>query len=541
MYHHLQTRIFLHQQNDLLRAENRARIHAMTSPSICRSCEEPIISTEERELWLENARLRSEIDTLTCFIWRLNSFRNLYPAFATSLTEVGYGVAVMTSLSLKEVVFLARQRTPMWTSNGRLNLDEYYSKLFPWYARNAPGFVHEVSRASAFVPCDASSLVANLMNHVSWQKIFPSIIADVSVESQQRGLQKINVNFMPQISPLIQTRNVKLLRRSRHIEDDTWAIAEISMYFSSYAQHLRPEYMRFPSGYLIQHIANGISKVTILDHWVYKEEEGMNTFNSNSEFGAQRWLTALQKHYYNTCPVSIPSIGHNIQIFDQICRKNLLNLSSFMVNVFCSGVCGITGQRWNRLNTVGVSANNIRMFTQESRGMSGIPCVLVSATGLARMHTKPEVMFGLINGAEKQEIWSYLESAKDMKELIRIGRHPNSWNEVSVFSIEWKGSKEWYLIQETYYDESGAMIIHTCVEAPYFAAAINGGDLSGVELLPSGFTIIPCESQECFVTASCYVKADQTMVTSPNELGSYMENMVTNILGNVQNALPVHR
>jgi len=88
------------------------------------------------------------------------------------------------------------------------------------------------------------------------------------------------------------------------------------------------------------------------------------------------------------------------------------------------------------LNTVGVSANNIRMFTQESRGMSGIPCVLVSATGLARMHTKPEVMFGLINGAEKQEIWSYLESAKDMKELIRIGRHPNSWNEVSVFSIE---------------------------------------------------------------------------------------------------------
>jgi len=66
---------------------------------------------------------------------------------------------------------------------------------------------------------------------------------------------------MPQISPLIQTRNVKLLRRSRHIEDDTWAIAEISMYFSSYAQHLRPEYMRFPSGYLIQHIANGISKV----------------------------------------------------------------------------------------------------------------------------------------------------------------------------------------------------------------------------------------------------------------------------------------
>lgn len=176
MYHYHQRRILLQQQNELLRAENRAMIHALTSPSMCRSCDGPIISTEFRELWLENARLRSEIYTLTCFIWRLNLFRSLYPAAVTSLTDWHYAVAVMMSLSLKEVVSLARQRIPMWTSNGRLNLDEYYSKYFPWYARNAPGFVHEASRASAFVPCDASSLLANLMNHVSVTNYMKSYI-----------------------------------------------------------------------------------------------------------------------------------------------------------------------------------------------------------------------------------------------------------------------------------------------------------------------------------------------------------------------------
>lgn len=162
MDHH-QTRIFLQQQNELLRAGYRAT----TSPFIYRTSSGPMVSTELSEILSANALLRSEIDTLTCFIKRLNSFRIQYPAIAASLTKWDYAVVVMTSLSLKEVVSLARQETPMWTSNERLNLDEYNSKFFPWYGRNAPGFVHEASKASAVVPFDASSLVENLTNHVS--------------------------------------------------------------------------------------------------------------------------------------------------------------------------------------------------------------------------------------------------------------------------------------------------------------------------------------------------------------------------------------
>lgn len=123
-------------------------------------------------------------------------------------------------------------------------------------------------------------------------------------------------------------------------------------------------------------------------------------------------------------------------VFGPICHTNLLNLSTYMVYIFCTGVCGITRQNWKRLCRVGLSVSNMRMFTRESRDMSGVPSVFVSATGLSRMQATPEIIFGFIKHAKKQEIWSYLESVGDMKELIRMKRCPNPGNEVSVFSIE---------------------------------------------------------------------------------------------------------
>ncbi|VVB07325.1 unnamed protein product [Arabis nemorensis] len=263
---------------------------------------------------------------------------------------------------------------------------------------------------------DASSLAASLMNPAIWPKIFPSIVGEVSTEAQHPKVQRINVDFMPQICPLVQTRNVKLLRCWRRIETDTWVIADISQYFSSYARHLRPKFMRFPSGCLIQRITNGLSKVTVLEHWVYKEEEYMNRSDPNSTF-ALKWLNDLQRQYWdNTCLTSIPSIGNHIQIFEPICQTNLLKLSSIMVSIFCTGVCGIAGQKWELLGLFG-SVNNIRVLTRDTQ--SGAPCNLVSVTGMATMQAKPETVIGLINRARKQDIWNYLQSVEDMREMIQ--------------------------------------------------------------------------------------------------------------------------
>lgn len=70
--------------------------------------------------------------------------------------------------------------------------------------------------------------------------------------------------------------------------------------------------------------------------------------------------------------------------------------------------------------------------------MNGVPCVLVSATGMARMRAKPESIFDFINDKrlKKSDIWRHLESYGEMRELLRLNRSRNPGNEVSIFSIE---------------------------------------------------------------------------------------------------------
>lgn len=109
-----------------------------------------------------------------------------------------------------------------------------------------------------------------------------------------------------------------------------------------------------------------------------------------------------------------------------------------------------------------------------------------------------------------------------------------------MYILQINGPNVWCLIQETYYEASEAMIIHSWVEASSFAAVINSGDLSRVEISLNGFTIVPCGQQGCVVSAGYQGMADQAMVTSSDErVVNSLKKMVTDTLRNVQNVLPV--
>lgn len=172
----------LRARNDLLRAANRALIQAIAFGSN-NGPNNPTDRMSLEKLRLENALLRSERHTLASFVTRLNLCRSLYPSNAATSTWL-FAAAVMMELSLREVITLARYETRMWISSDKLNLSGYYSSFFPWYARNAPGFVHEASRSSSdLVPVDASALVTALMDIVSVtnqtihdNKLYPFII-----------------------------------------------------------------------------------------------------------------------------------------------------------------------------------------------------------------------------------------------------------------------------------------------------------------------------------------------------------------------------
>ncbi|CAA7026908.1 unnamed protein product [Microthlaspi erraticum] len=530
----------LRAQNSLLRAQNRAMMQAMAS----RSNNRAIMSPENvNDLQLENALLRSERDTLVCFIARVILCRSIFAPTASTSTWL-FQAAVMIELAVREVLSLARHEIPMqtnnmWTNSNKLNLSGYYSNFFPWYARNAPGFVHEASRASSdLVHVEASTLVTTLMDIERWPEIFPSIVAGAATELHHRRFQTINMDFMPLISPSTETRNVKLLRCSKLIENNMWVIADISVYFTSYEQHLRPKFMRFPSGYLVERIANGRSRVTVIDHWVYKEEEGIHFFDPNSGFGAHRWLAALHRHYSSDCFNLSLSMGHHIQMFDPVCHTNLLNLARRMVYLFWTGVFGMTRQGWRWVRTVQNPINRFRMCTQESRDMNGVPCILVSATGMGRMLVRMETIFDLINNEtlEKKEIWEYLEPYGEVKELVRLIRGRSPGNIVSLFSIkERTGSKESVFIQETYYDSSSAMIIHSCLEASSLAAVFISGDISNAHLLPCGITITRGnEAQGHLLCANYQVITNQPAAASSVEMVTSLQKLIDNTLRNVR-------
>lgn len=126
-------------------------------------------SINQTEPWqFENALSRSDRETLTSFTMLSDFLGQQLPNFSSySLNLMGVLACIVN-----EIIALATPESPLWSRSQcenieMLNLNEYYSQFFPWYAKNVPRFFHEASRASAVIRVDASWLVRKLENPVS--------------------------------------------------------------------------------------------------------------------------------------------------------------------------------------------------------------------------------------------------------------------------------------------------------------------------------------------------------------------------------------
>lgn len=116
-------------------------------------------------------------------------------------------------------------------------------------------------------------------------------------------------------------------------------------------------------------------------------------------------------------------------------RDNLLEVSRHMVHLFCSGTCGVIGYQWRRLGAG--RTFDVRVFTRESPDMIRHPCGIISASGLAKIHAKPEMLFPFNYGVKKREIFNHLRlSGNGLKQVLRITRDDTTpRNDVSLFSF----------------------------------------------------------------------------------------------------------
>lgn len=97
------------------------------------------------------------------------------------------------------------------------------------------------------------------------------------------------------LSPLVSTREFYFLRYCQQLEQGLWGIPNVSFDLSRETQFSSPHSRLLPSGFLIQDMPNGYSKVTWVEHMEVEEKQDTNRLyrdivNSGLAFGAERWL-----------------------------------------------------------------------------------------------------------------------------------------------------------------------------------------------------------------------------------------------------------
>ncbi|RZB95471.1 Homeobox-leucine zipper protein HDG11 isoform K [Glycine soja] len=251
---------------------------------------------------------------------------DLLPAAGTSSSSMPYHPPCLSDMdkslmsdiasnAMEEFLRLVQTNEPLWLKS---NVDardvlscDAYERMFhkPNTRPKNPNVRIEASRDSGVVLMNTLALVDMFMDPNKWIQLFPTIVSVARtiqvISSGMMGSCSGSLQLMYQelqvLSPLVSTREFYFLRYCQQIEQGTWAVMDVSYDFpqdSHYAPQFRSH--RCPSGCLIQDMPDGHSKITWVEH-VEIEDKTLphrlyrNLIYSGMAFGAERWLTTLQR------------------------------------------------------------------------------------------------------------------------------------------------------------------------------------------------------------------------------------------------------
>ena len=212
----------------------------------------------------------------------------------------------------------------------------------------------------------------------------------------------------------------------------------------------------------------------------------------------------------------------------------MLKLAQRMTYNFCAGVCASSVHKWSKLSVSNVG-EDVRVMTRKNINDPGEPhgVVLSAATSVWTPITQQR-LFDFLRDERMRSQWDILSNSGPMQEMVNVAKGPGHGNRVSlrgsvsvsrldlldfrlqisldflsnffhVFSLfEVSCSFSCYLLQainadennmlilqETWCDASGALVVYAPVDVSSMSVVMNGGDSAYVALLPSGFAILP--------------------------------------------------
>ncbi|URD96654.1 Homeobox-leucine zipper protein [Musa troglodytarum] len=331
--------VVLRAENESLKNEN-FRLQAAIQNVVCPNCGGPAIlgemSFDEQQLRIENARLKDELERLSCIASRYSGrqLQPLGPAPPILLPSLDLDMGIysrhfketpvvscndiipvpqisdqpspfsgmlildqdkplvldLAITAADHLVRMCRTNGPLWIRrDGRtteaLDLEEH-AKTFPWPMdlKRQHGEVRtEASRDSAMVIMNSITLVDAFLDADKWMGLFPSVVSKSTtvqmlspgVAGHGNGCLHLLHAELQFLSPLVPAREAHFFRYLQHnSEEGTWVIVDFPVDgFVDGLPTSLPWYRRRTSGCVIQDMPNGYSKVMWVEHAEVEEDK----------------------------------------------------------------------------------------------------------------------------------------------------------------------------------------------------------------------------------------------------------------------------
>ncbi|KAL6514289.1 hypothetical protein OROMI_034352 [Orobanche minor] len=420
---------------------------------------------------------------------------------------------------MEELIKLAQVDSPLWFrslegTGESLNLEEYAKTFNPCIGKKPSHFETEATRATDTVMINGLALVETLMDVHQWTDMFPCNIGRASIldvispgmaGNRNCALQLMQAEFQI-LSPLVPVRQMKFIRFCKQHGEDTWAVVDVSVDTLFQQGTSGVSCRRLPSGCIVQDMPNGYSKVTWIEHTEYYENIVHHLYRrllrSGMAFGAQKWLANLQRQCELIAMIMSSSISstQDHSALHPSGKKSIVKLAQRMTRSFCTGVCA-TVHKWEVVQ----NSENTKLMMRKSIGISGEPSgVIMSATTTVWMPVSSGNLVEFLQNEKTRSHWDVLSQDGPMQQILRIskGQDHRLANNICLLRTSIPASNAnpngMLILQETCTDASGSLIIHAAVETTAMNGVMNGGDSSGVAVLPSGFAILP----DCFSDSS---------------------------------------
>ncbi|CAD5188101.1 unnamed protein product [Musa acuminata subsp. malaccensis] len=435
----------------------------------------------------------------------------------------------MATGAMEEVIRLVQADAPLWVKSGSDGRDilqlETYDRIFQRSNRQLrfPDTQTEASRDSALVFMNATTLIDMFMDASKWAELFPTIVSKArtfevlaaGMAGSRSGSLILMYEELQVLSPVVPTREFCFLRYCQQIEPHVWAVADVSVDYPRDNQLAPSRSRKLPSGCLIEEMSNGYSKITWVEHMEIEEKNPIHILfrdliNSGMAFGAQRWLTTLQRMCERFACLTITGLpardlGESLYNLLNCClivfltvdivtptpdgKKSMMKLAQRMVNNFCANVGAANGHKWTTLS--GLNDVGVRVTLHKSTDAGQPNGVVLSAATSIWLPISTERVFSFFKDEQTRTQWDVLANGNTVQEVAHItnGSHPG--NCISLLRGLNSGQNTMLILQECCTDASGSVVVYSPIDLPAINIVMSGEDPSYVPILPSGFTILP--------------------------------------------------